>query len=142
VFACFGSAAQHAQLFEQALGAFLDADNRVSGKSLTADELEKKTMGQLLHEMRRHVRFNESRPDDCMSAALACRNFLMHKYFLEREEAMKTEDGRLRMLAELVGMERILDAARVTANAVRIALCQTLGIEDTAKQAAAYKDMG
>jgi hypothetical protein len=34
------------------------------------------------------------------------------------------------LLQELVGFERLLDSARVTANAMRIAMCRTLGIED------------
>jgi hypothetical protein len=34
------------------------------------------------------------------------------------------------LLHELVGMERLLDSARVMANAMRIAMCRTLGIED------------
>jgi len=35
VFACFGSAAQHAQFFEEALGEFLLAYNKICNKSLT-----------------------------------------------------------------------------------------------------------
>jgi hypothetical protein len=34
------------------------------------------------------------------------------------------------LLQELVSFGRLLDSARVTANAMRIAMCRTLGIED------------
>jgi hypothetical protein len=137
VFACFGSAAQHAQMFEEALGNFLIAYNSVRIEKLSTEELEEltqsfqvRTMGQLLHELRSLVTFKEGDPQERMKAALSVRNFLMHKWFLDRQEAFTTEAGRFALLPELAGMERLLDSARVTANAMRIAMCRTLGSDD------------
>src|SRR3954467_8889684 len=66
VFACFGSAAQHAQMFEEALGNFLLAYNQVRPVKMIAEELEEltqdihgRTMGQLLHELKSLVKFSE-----------------------------------------------------------------------------------
>jgi hypothetical protein len=44
----------------------------------------------------------------------------------------RNEEGRLGMLVELVSMERLLDSTRVMANAMRIAMCRQLNIDDTA----------
>jgi hypothetical protein len=137
VFACFGSTAQHAQMFEEALGNFLLAYNHIRPEKMSAEELEKLTqsiqaraMGKLLRELESLVTFNEGDPRERMEAALKVRNYLMHRWFLDRREAFKSEDGRMALLQELVGMERLLDSARVTANAMRIAMCRTLGIDD------------
>jgi hypothetical protein len=138
VFACFGSAAQHAQMFEEALGNFLLAYTHIRPKKLTAEELEEltqnthgRTMGQLLRELKSVVKFNDGDdPKERMEAALYVRNYLMHRWFLDRNDAFKSEAGRMALLQELVSFGRLLDSARVTANAMRIAMCPTLGIED------------
>jgi hypothetical protein len=90
VFACFGSAAQHAQMFEEALGNFLLAYTHIRPKKLTAEELEEltqnthgRTMGQLLRELKSVVKFNDGDdPKERMEAALYVRNYLMHRWFL------------------------------------------------------------
>ena len=137
VFACFGSAAQHAQMFEEAIGKFLLAYNHIRPEKMSAEELEEftqsiqaRTMGQLLHELKSLVTFTEGDPRERMEAALKVRNYLMHRWFLDRREGFNSEAGRMALLQELVGMERLLDSARVTANAMRIAMCRTLGIDD------------
>jgi len=77
VFACFGSAAQHAQFFEAALGEFLLAYNKVCNTSLTLSKLEeieqtnnRKTMGNLLAQMRKRVNFDDNKIDVAMDSAL------------------------------------------------------------------------
>jgi hypothetical protein len=138
VFACFGSAAQHAQTFEESLTNFLTAYKRVAHFGLSTDEIEaivqglhKRTMGQLLHDLKGIVKFNDGDYIERMETALKVRNFLMHRWFLERKDCFKTKEGRFEMLAELISMERLLDSSRVMANAMRIALCSALGMEDT-----------
>jgi hypothetical protein len=137
VFACFGSAAQHAQMFEEALGNFLLAYNHIRPEKMSAEELEELTqgiqarsMGSLLHELKSLVTLKEGDPRERMEAALKVRNYLMHRWFLDRRETFKSARGRMALLQELVGMERLLESARVTANAMRIAMCRTLGIDD------------
>jgi hypothetical protein len=90
VFACFGSVAQHAQMFEEALGNFLLAYNNVRPEKMSAQELEEltqnmqgRTMGQLLYELKSRVTFNAGDYRERMEAALKARNYLMHKWFLE-----------------------------------------------------------
>ena len=58
VFACYGSAAQHAQFLEAALSDFLVAYNRFAARHLAIDDLETKegklrkmTMGMLLRKL-------------------------------------------------------------------------------------------
>jgi hypothetical protein len=138
VFACFGSAAQHAQMFEEALTNFLTAYKHVAHFDLSIEEIEeivqglhKKTMGQLLHDLKGTVKFDDGDYFERMDTALKVRNLLMHRWFLERKKYFKTEEGRFGMLTELTTMERLLDSTRVMANAMRIALCRGLGIEDT-----------
>lgn len=137
VFACFGSVAQHAQMFEEALGNFLLAYNNVRPEKMSAQELEEltqnmqgRTMGQLLYELKSRVTFNAGDYRERMEAALKARNYLMHKWFLERRDAFNSEAGRMALLQELVDKEQLLDSARIMANAMRIAMCRTLGIED------------
>jgi hypothetical protein len=138
VFACFGSAAQHAQMFEEALGNFLLAYNHIRVVKLTSEELEEltqsihgRTMGQLLHELKSRVTFNEGDTRERMEVALKVRNYLMHRWFLDRKDNFKDEAGRMALLQELAGMERLLDSARIMANAMRIAMCEKLAIDDS-----------
>ena len=69
-------------------------------------------------------------PKERLEAALYVRNYLMHRWFLDRHDPFKSEAGRMALLQELVSFGRLLDSARVTANAMRIAMCRTLGIDD------------
>lgn len=137
VFACFGSAAQHAQMFEEALGNFLLAFNHFRTEKMSAEELEQltrsihaRTMGRLLRDLKSLLTFNEESPRERMEAAVEARNYLMHTWFLDRREDFKSEAGRMALMRELIGMEQLLDSARVTANAMRIAMCEKLGIDD------------
>ena len=84
----------------------------------------------MLCELKKLVRFSDGDYEERMKAALNVRNFLMHRWFIERQEAVKDEPGRMPLLRELVRMERLLDSVRVMANAMRIAMCRTLGFED------------
>ena len=131
VFACFGSAAQHAQLFEQGLTRFLVMYNRIASDSVSVDDIgQKLTMGQLLKTVGQHVTIKDNSVEEGFSAAVAERNFLIHRFFLERDSQFKTTEGRLGLLSELVGIEKNLDRCRVMINAMRIAMCRSLGIED------------
>ena len=50
VFACFGSATQHAQLFEQSLSRFLAVYNRIQSDSVSVGDLEEKNDDGLPHQ--------------------------------------------------------------------------------------------
>ncbi|HEY4354685.1 MAG TPA: hypothetical protein VGN16_02980 [Acidobacteriaceae bacterium] len=136
IFACFGSAAQRAQNFEDGVAKFLVVYNQATNDSLTSedlesrnDELSRKTMGQLLHRLKKVVTFPDDTYTDYFLEALGRRNFLMHKYFLERNHMFATEASRFEALAELATMENVFNRARIAINAMRIALCETLNID-------------
>jgi len=137
VFACFGSAAQHAQLFEQGLSRFLITYNKLCNDDLSIEKLDaiasglhKKTMGQLLKKLSQHVTVEDDSVFGEFEVALRQRNYLMHEFFLERNSELESEEGRMRLLKELLTVEGYLERSRVRINAMRIAMCETLGIDD------------
>ena len=137
VFACFGSAAQHAQLFEQGLAKFLVVYNKICSDSVSIEELDavasnlrKRTMGQLLAKLSKHVTINDASVSEQFTNALKKRNYLMHEFFLERNTELESSEGRMRLLAELTTIEGDLERSRVMINAMRIAMCETLGVDD------------
>jgi hypothetical protein len=48
---------------------------------------------------------------DLMDAAHHKRHFLIHRFFLERRDDLKTEAGRMKLVEELVRIQEELDAA-------------------------------
>ena len=88
------------------------------------------TMGYLIKQVRHRVRFDDDLIEEGFSIALDKRNYLIHRFFLERNGEFKSTEGRLRLLSELVAIEQVLDRCRVMVNAMRIAMCRTLEIED------------
>ena len=131
VFACFGSAAQHAQLFEQGLTRFLIMYNKIASDSVSVDDIgQKMTMGQLLRKVGQHVTISDNSVEEGFSTALMDRNYLIHRFFLERNPLLGSSEGRMQLLSELVGIEANLERCRVMINAMRIAMCKALGIED------------
>ncbi|MDQ1591614.1 MAG: hypothetical protein QOG71_2241 [Pyrinomonadaceae bacterium] len=102
VFACFGSAAQHAQLFEESLAKFLLVYNKIANSTLSLQDLDmleaklqKKTMGSLLRELSNYVTIQEESVARNLAEALNLRNFLMHNFFIARDQGLKSEEGRL-----------------------------------------------
>ena len=131
VFACFGSTVQHAQMFEQGLTRFLMMYNKVSADSVSVDDIGKKmTMGQLLYKIGQHVTVNDYSVEERFSTGLADRNYLIHRFFLEQDLQFASTKGRMQLLSELVKIETNLEHCCVTINAMRIAMCRTIGIED------------
>ena len=106
VFACYGSAAQHGQLFEDSLAKLVALLNDWLGGGNPVARLEKKTIGELLRLFEK--KFVEEIDDwvpKFLDEARERRNFLIHKYFLTRANEMGVECGRLSMRRELVGIE-------------------------------------
>jgi hypothetical protein len=131
VFACFGSAAQHAQLLEQGLSRFLTTYNRVASDSVNANDIgNKMTMGQLLNKVKTYVKIDDDSIEQAFTNALEERNYLIHHFFLQRNPLLDTTEGRLELPAELVSIESNLDHCRVAINAMRIAMCKATGIDD------------
>lgn len=125
VFACFGSAAQHAQMFEAELKRFLVAYNKIANTHIVELRTSKKTMGALLTEMRKYVRFDDDEIDAKIEGALKGRNFLMHHFFLERDEKLGNQKGRMELLAELLRIETDLRTVRGWIGGLRVAMTKT-----------------
>jgi hypothetical protein len=96
VFACVGSAAQHAQFFEVALAEFVLDFNKIANEAISLQELEildqklqKKTLGALLKEFSRYVTIKDAKVVQFLELALDRRTFLMHHFFRERSENLR-----------------------------------------------------
>ena len=106
VFACYGSAAQHAQLFEEALASLLALLYEFLAPDHPIAALDKMTTGQLLRCFKKQ--FVEEMDDwvpEFLDETREQRNFLVHRYFLSRSEALGNKVGRRAMLEELLGIE-------------------------------------
>ncbi len=120
------------------MSGFLHVYGKVSGQSFPLEKLTRQTLGALIRELEKRVRFHQQQPSDLLADALESRNFLMHHFFLERGEQFDSQAGRFSLLSELLTIQKRLDNGRVVVNAMRIALCEALGIEDP--HAADYAD--
>ena len=84
----------------------------------------------LLGRVRQFVGVSDESIEQGFTTALNERNFLIHRFFLERNSDLESTEGRMKLLYELNRIERNLDSSRVAINAMRIAMSETLGIED------------
>ena len=131
VFACFGSAAQHGQYFEKALGEFIVKIKHVLEPATPAEhiqsaksQLARKTIGQLLQIMGKHVQPDAQWVTDLLLNAHKSRNFLIHHYFIEREDRFKTASGRTAMLKELLSIQEQIERATVLVDGMRFAVTE------------------
>ena len=123
IFACYGSAAQHGQLFEEALLKLIAALKECLGIDSTAAAVQKKTIGELLKLFEN--KFVEEMDDwvsDFLDKTRRRRNFLIHDYFLKRSDAMGTDAGRAAVLRELVDIEAQLRRGADLVNGLRVAI--------------------
>lgn len=144
VFACFGSAAQHAQHFEAALADFLLDYNKLTKRGVSLEEfealdqkLQKKTLGTLLREFSKYVTIQDPNVVGFLEMALEKRNFLMHHFFREREDKLRLEKDRMELLSELTAIDHILDQAATITRAMRIAMSRAISnheLDDGLKQ--------
>ena len=133
VFACYGSAMQNGQLFEQALSDFLSKYNELANEELSPSELlsekehlKKQTVGRLLHFFENKVKIADAEIHSHLINARNRRNMLAHEHFLIRVELFKTYDGRMKLLQELVSIESDIRTATNLVNGMRVAVEQAL----------------
>ena len=127
VFACFGSAVRHSQLFEEELERFLTAYNLVTSDSVTVEDMRSgKSIGVVVSRLRRYVGKQEKndyfRIMKLLSTTLRERELLLHKFFLNREARFHSHMGRRRLIAELQRIEHNLDRSRLALNSMESAL--------------------
>ena len=127
IFACYGSAAQHGQFFEESLSKLIVILNSLSGNDSSGDSVRKQTIGQLLnHFVKRYVKEIEDWVPEFLDQAREERNFLIHNFFLERKDEFSSKAGRLGLLDELLAIEEKLRVAATLTNSIRIAVSETM----------------
>jgi hypothetical protein len=104
--------------------------NQFSKHPLTLENLNRKTLGALIRELEKQISFEDHMPSEVLSTALESRNFLMHHFFLDRNQQLADESGRFGLLSERLSIQSQLDAGRILVNAMRIAVCGALRLED------------
>ena len=129
VFACYGSAMQSGQLFEQALGDFLTKYKELTSEDLSpADllstklDLQKKTIGRLLYAFHKVAKVNEAEIHSRLVDARDKRNMLAHEFFLVRCASFRTYDGRMKLLQELISVESDIQTATNLVKGMRVAV--------------------
>jgi len=139
VFACVGSALQHAQRYEQALKFFIRTIGRMQPGGATeesvealANHLEKQTLGRLLKRFNSKVKVSDPGIPKLLEDAVEKRNFLAHHFFLEREHLIAEEPGRFSLLSELAEMDELFEKAGNLTRAMGIVLEEV--IEGTRKE--------
>ncbi len=125
VFACYGSAAQHGQLFEDSLSKLLGQLKRLEGVEDPDAGLERMTIGQLLQLFRtKFVDEIDHWVPDFLDEARKRRNFLAHSYFLKRSGEMGVAEGRFAIVRELVAIEAHLRRGTELVNGLRVAISE------------------
>lgn len=131
VFACHGSATQNGQLFEESLNGLLDRVNKICDQNfsltnLQTDRIKKKTIGQLLNSLDKYVTFDNAKVRSLLTDACEQRNFLIHRYFLDRRDKFKTHFGRMEMLQELITIQANIKKAASITGGICVAIDKTL----------------
>ncbi len=136
LYAHAGLALYWAQCFEKSLENLLYLCARVSGNSLTLEELEaldreleKQTLGRLLADARKLVTFGAD-AEELLGFALGRRNFLVHRFFKAHADDAMTSAGRELMIAELIEIQKCFQTADLPASVGCKALGKILGISD------------
>jgi hypothetical protein len=125
VFACFWAAAHGAQTFEVALRRFLTAYNKKFSDCATLEEfgsnqtkLRKRTMGQLVERVKKVMDIAEPVITQHFDDAVESRNFLMHHFFIERGGDLDSEDGRIRLINDLISIQNQMRRAEIVIDAI------------------------
>ena len=123
VFACYGSAAQHGQFFEESVTRLIIALNEMSGSEGEAEKMEKWTLGRLLnHFQGKFVNEIDEWVPEHLEEGRRLRNLLIHDYFLKRDGKLSTRNGRMAVLKELLHIERHLKRGADSLNGLRVAV--------------------
>ena len=126
IYACYGSAAQRGQLFEVSLERLVALLNDWLGNDDSVIGLERKTLGQLLLLFKKKfVEEIDEWVPEFLDEARKRRNFLIHEYFVERDNQMSTESGRFAILTELADIEAQLRRGEDLVNGLRVAVEET-----------------
>ena len=130
LYAKFGITAETGQLLETELGTLLIADaiklhgldkvrNKVLAKKIL-EEIDRKTLGQLIQALRKH-RTVPPEFENELEIALSERNRLNHSFYLEHNLRKLSEEGRQIMISDLETIhDRIYKAYQTACSFVSI----------------------
>jgi hypothetical protein len=147
LYAEFGITAEKAQLLETEAGnvALLYIALFVNTDEITPelmemfrsikDEVNRKTLGALLRLIKKQLNLDDT-ITDIIDEGLKQRNYLTHKFFRAHNFALFSEDGRKTMLADLKGIQPILDKAYATLYGISGILNKMAGREVISKEQA------
>lgn len=114
LYAFYGLSAYSAQLLEQGIInllvglKILDIQTPTHGDVINLfDGSNTKTMGNLLNTVRRITPFSDDL-DEKIKEALKKRNYLIHHFFVEHDQDLLTDDGRRKMINELIDIIALL----------------------------------
>ena len=120
IYACYGSAASQGQFLEDAVRGLL---TKVSDGSLSWDRTGLK---KLIDELRKRIAITDERVWASFHEAREVRNDLIHAYFRGKEHKLKTKEGRMGMLRELVKKEAPIRRAKELINGMGVAVDEAL----------------
>lgn len=89
------------------------------------DQIDRKTLGRLLADVKLHVRFEDGE-EAFFALALKARNRLIHGFFERHNFKIQTDDGRDEMVADLEELHTELFAAWQAASALSTAMSDEL----------------
>lgn len=147
LYAEFGMAAEKAQVLELEAGNVIlsfvamtvDPKNistadKIGYKKLV-DEVDRKTLGNLLRQIRKVVEFDSS-SEEVISEALSKRNYLVHGFFKTHNFAIYDESGQIKMRKELSDISKQMDIAHKHLTAISQLLEKVAGREDSSNEKA------
>ena len=133
VYACYGSAMKHGQLFEKELSNFLSIHKLLTNEESSPSEIPstktnftKQTIGQLLCTLNQKISIDDAEIYSLLIEARDKRNMLAHEYFLLRDKLFETTDGRMKLLHELCSIEREIKIATNLVSGMRVGMESTL----------------
>ncbi|MCP4985924.1 MAG: hypothetical protein GY928_07610 [Colwellia sp.] len=153
LYADFGMAAEKAQVLELEAGnvvlsfVALTVDPKnispadKAGYKKLIDEVDRKTLGNLLRQIRKIVEFDSS-SEEIISEALRKRNYLVHGFFKTHNFAIFDEEGRIKMRKELSGISEQMDIAHKHLTSISNLLEKVSGREPSAEKAKEFMALG
>ena len=127
-----GEAIHLAQALELSISLLISILNRQFLAGIDERQLiladDRKTLGQLIREMKKHGDLNQEAADT-LSEALEARNYVAHQFFNRNVEAFKSEAGCIAALEHLDKQTKKIAAATAVAGGFVQALCQTFNIK-------------
>jgi len=136
VFAWYGSAAYAAQLFEVELVILMLCHEKLIKPDTTNESIDnldsrlsRKTMGQLLHELKK--RFSISPDFEVLLLSYRDkRNYLAHEFFSENGKNLTSVEGCNKMLVELQGIYESLNEADAIVSKMTENIRKAQGIDE------------